>query len=69
MRKVIVIAVREYQAAVRTKMFIISLVFIPAGAGSCAGTGHEGVYKAVASRLMEVSPAFTGNETGGLFKD
>jgi len=44
-------------------------VFIEAGAGSCAGTGHEGVYKAVASRLMEVSPAFTGNETGGLFKD
>lgn len=39
MRKVIVIAVREYQAAVRTKMFIISLVFIPVlGGGGAVAT-------------------------------
>jgi hypothetical protein len=44
-------------------------VFIEAGAGSCAGTGHEGVYKAVASRLMGVSSTFESNETGALFKD
>jgi len=44
-------------------------VFIEAGAGSCAGTGHECVYKAVASRLMGVSFTFESNETGGLFKD
>jgi hypothetical protein len=44
-------------------------VFIEAGPGSCSGTGHEGVYKAVASRLMGVSFALEGNETGGLFED
>lgn len=42
-------------------------LFIEAGPGSCAGTAHEGVFKAVASRLRGKEPPFRSNATGGMF--
>jgi hypothetical protein len=39
--------------------------FIEAGPGSCAGTGHEAVFKAVAGRLRGEEPTFQGNAVGG----
>jgi hypothetical protein len=41
--------------------------FIEAGPGSCAGTGHEKVFKAVARRLRGESEMFEAGVTGGLF--
>jgi hypothetical protein len=41
--------------------------FIEAGPGSCAGTDHEGVFKAVASKLRGEDVAVTGGDrVGGL---
>jgi hypothetical protein len=42
---------------------------IEAGPGSCAGTAHEGVFKAVAALLMGGSVAEPGDEFGGMFPD
>ena len=39
--------------------------FIEAGPGSCAGTGHEGVFKAVARRLRREHPGLAGDAVGG----
>ena len=39
--------------------------FIEAGPGSCAGTGHEGVFKAVARRLRGEGARFEGDTVGG----
>lgn len=41
--------------------------FIEAGPGSCAGTAHEGVFKSVASRLVNREFDFTTDDVGGLF--
>jgi hypothetical protein len=42
--------------------------FIEAGPGSCAGTGHEAVFKAVAARLVRGEEAMpVGDASGGLF--
>jgi hypothetical protein len=41
--------------------------FIEAGPGSCAGTGHEAVFKAVASRLCGEWTGLVGDAVGGLF--
>jgi hypothetical protein len=41
--------------------------FIEAGPGSCAGTGHEAVFKAVARDLRGENSGFVGDEVGGLF--
>lgn len=40
-------------------------VFIEAGPGSCAGTGHERVYKAVVRRLVGQAPVLAADATGG----
>jgi hypothetical protein len=40
--------------------------FIEAGPGSCAGTAHETVFKAVASRLRGEEPSLRGDAVGGL---
>jgi hypothetical protein len=40
--------------------------FIEAGPGSCAGTGHEAVFKAVARRLRGEQPELKGDRVGGL---
>jgi ATP-grasp domain, R2K clade family 3 len=40
--------------------------FIEAGPGSCAGTAHEAVFKAVARRLRGEEPEVKGNAVGGL---
>jgi hypothetical protein len=40
--------------------------FIEAGPGSCAGTAHEGVFKAVARRLRGEEPELPGDTAGGL---
>jgi len=42
-------------------------VFIEAGPGSCAGTGHEKVFKAVASRLIGQNMAFASDSVGGVW--
>ncbi|HEY2586614.1 MAG TPA: ATP-grasp domain-containing protein [Tepidisphaeraceae bacterium] len=42
-------------------------VFIEAGPGSCAGTGHERVYKAVLRRLFDDMAALTSDPLGGTF--
>jgi hypothetical protein len=39
--------------------------FIEAGPGSCAGTGHEAVFKAVARRLRGEEPEVWGDMMGG----
>jgi hypothetical protein len=39
--------------------------FIEAGPGSCAGTGHEDVFKAVARRMRGEWPALPGDAAGG----
>jgi hypothetical protein len=39
--------------------------FIEAGPGSCAGTGHEGVFKAVARRLRGEETELEGDAVGG----
>jgi hypothetical protein len=41
--------------------------FIEAGPGSCAGTAHEGVFKAVASRLRGEDFPLRSNAVGGVF--
>lgn len=41
--------------------------FIEAGPGSCAGTGHEAVFKAVARRLRGDLSSFEGDMVGGAF--
>lgn len=44
-------------------------LFIEAGPGSCAGTAHEAVFKAVAARLRgEVRPA-PSDDVGGIFEE
>src|SRR4051812_3703582 len=40
--------------------------FIEAGPGSCAGTEHEGVFKAVAGRLQGEEPRLEADAVGGL---
>jgi hypothetical protein len=42
-------------------------LFIEAGPGSCAGTAHEGVFKAVASRLLGEDSRLAPNAVGSLF--
>jgi len=42
-------------------------VFIEAGPGSCAGTAHETVFKAVACRLMGQETSPFGQPHGGIF--
>lgn len=42
-------------------------IFIEAGPGSCAGTAHEGVFKAVASRLRGEDLLFPSDTVGGVF--
>ena len=44
-------------------------VFIEAGPGSCAGTAHEAVFKAVASRLRGERPPLRTDAVGGPFED
>jgi hypothetical protein len=39
--------------------------FLEAGPGSCAGTAHEAVFKAVASRLQGIQRALPVDEVGG----
>ena len=39
--------------------------FIEAGPGSCAGTSHEGAFKAVARRLRGETASFEGDQVGG----
>jgi hypothetical protein len=39
--------------------------FIEAGPGSCAGTGHEVVFKAVSRRLRGEEPGLEGDPVGG----
>jgi hypothetical protein len=41
--------------------------FIEAGPGSCAGTAHEAVFKAVAARLPGEEAGLVGDASGGLF--
>ena len=41
--------------------------FIEAGPGSCSGTGHEAVFKAVAKKLKSEEALLDGDEVGGLF--
>ncbi len=41
--------------------------FIEAGPGSCAGTDHERVFKAVARRLVGERETWGGDDHGGLF--
>jgi hypothetical protein len=41
--------------------------FIEAGPGSCAGTGHEAVFKAVASKLKGEKPDLRSDAVGGPF--
>ncbi len=43
--------------------------FIEAGPGSCAGTEHEAVFKAVARKLRGEVPALPGDRVGGLLHD
>jgi hypothetical protein len=43
-------------------------LFIEAGPGSCAGTAHEAVFKAVASRLRGVGSAVQSDVVGGVFE-
>jgi hypothetical protein len=40
--------------------------FIEAGPGSCSGTAHEAVFKAVAGRLLGSNPVVVGDAVGGL---
>jgi len=42
-------------------------IFIEAGPGSCAGTGHENVFKSVAARLCGERFDFAGDNVGGVF--
>jgi hypothetical protein len=44
-------------------------LFVEAGPGSCAGTAHEGVFKAVAARLAGLEWAPPADRVGGLFAD
>jgi hypothetical protein len=44
-------------------------LFIEAGPGSCAGTAHEGVFKAVAARLRGDRQTIEPNSVGGIFED
>jgi hypothetical protein len=41
--------------------------FIEAGPGSCAGTGHEAVFKAVARKLLGGEAEWQGDSVGGRF--
>ena len=43
-------------------------LFIEAGPGSCAGTSHEGVFKAVASRLCGKQRPFRSDSLGGILE-
>jgi hypothetical protein len=43
-------------------------VFVEAGPGSCAGTAHEAVFKAVASRLRGEDTTFRADAVGGVFE-
>ena len=43
--------------------------FIEAGPGSCAGTGHEEIFKSVACKLLGRKYVFAGNKIGGFFTD
>lgn len=44
-------------------------VFVEAGPGSCAGTAHEGVFKAVAARLRGENLPAPASPVGGAFED
>lgn len=39
--------------------------FLEAGPGSCAGTAHQAVFKAVASRLQGIARSLHADDTGG----
>ena len=41
--------------------------FLEAGAGSCSGTAHEAVFKAIAQELMHRPMNLTGDAVGGGF--
>jgi hypothetical protein len=43
-------------------------VFVEAGPGSCAGTAHESVFKAVAARLRGETRAVAASPAGGAFE-
>jgi hypothetical protein len=43
--------------------------FVEAGPGSCAGTAHEGVFKAVAARLCSEPLSIRPSAVGGTFED
>ncbi|MBX7102632.1 MAG: ATP-grasp domain-containing protein [Gemmataceae bacterium] len=43
-------------------------IFVEAGPGSCAGTAHEAVFKAVASRLRGEESTFRSDAVGGIFE-
>src|SRR5262249_18373126 len=43
-------------------------IFIEAGPGSCAGTAHEAVFKAVATRLQGEATPVPPNAVGGVFE-
>jgi hypothetical protein len=61
-------------AAFRSRLVVVDFArgldgrwwFIEAGPGSCAGTGHEAVFKAVARRLRGEAAPFEGDAVGGL---
>jgi hypothetical protein len=44
-------------------------IFIEAGPGSCVGTAHEAVFKAVAGKLVGLSSPFIADDCSGLFAD
>jgi hypothetical protein len=64
----------EVGSAFRSRLVVADLArgaegrwwFIEAGPGSCAGTGHEGVFKAVARRLSGEATTWEGDSVGGL---
>ena len=63
----------EVAAAFRSRLVVADFArgvdgrwwFIEAGPGSCAGTGHEAVFKAVARRLRGEEPDLRGDAVGG----
>ncbi|OWK40248.1 ATP-grasp domain-containing protein [Fimbriiglobus ruber] len=51
------------------RLIIGGWVFIEAGPGSCAGTAHEGVFKAVAARLRGDRVNIIADAVGGIFEE
>jgi hypothetical protein len=64
---------REIASAFRSRLMVANFArgldgkwwFIEAGPGSCAGTGHEAVFKAVARRLRGEKLEGKGDTVGG----